>query len=247
MNKTKKNHINPQSLLKFWCNTNGRLVGFNKKSKKILPKLLPSSACFKKHFLPQQWEDAFAQGPDAQIKDVVNNIITSGTVSEGDKYFLSRFFVMQKGARDPFHRKIIENMTNKLMPHLPPDQQEWCNLNAIAMSMKKSAPSLIKYYLGMRWKLLSFDIPCLITNEAITTLENVHELDHNDKTIYFPITPQHCISLYTMEKYDYSQPSAKYINDLIARIPETNWIIFNDKFDPMPDIKLFENGVQIWP
>lgn len=247
MNETIKNHINPQSLLGFWCNTDGKLCGFNKRSKKSLKNLLPSEVCYIKHFLPQQWEEEFAAGPDAGIKNVIQNIVTSAMIDKNDRHFISRFLVMQKMARDPFNRKIMEIVTNNLMPHLSFNQQEWCNLNAIALNSKSQAPSLIKYYLDMRWKLLSFDVPCLVTNEAITTLENARLDDHDDKTIYFPITPQHCLLLYTMGKYDDSKPSAQYINNLIAGVPETNWIIFNDKFDPMSDIQLFENGQKVWP
>ena len=162
-NETIKNHINPQSLLSFWCNKNGMLKAFNKISKKPLD-MTTDNVCFIKHFLPQPLEKEFANGPDAEIKSVVGQIVSSNTISDDNKMFISRFLTFQ-ALRDPE----LDKRITKLMKEgsLPNDRNLLFYIKET--SLKNNIDKEIREFFDKTWYLLTFDKPCLVTNEAMIT------------------------------------------------------------------------------
>ena|ERR1700722_17843737 len=246
-NKTIKNHIEPQVLLKPW-EIDNKLECFNKKSKTILHNQLSKNVCFQNNYIPQKYEDYFSNTYEAKINIIINNIISNNTINEDDKYFLSDFLASQKALRDPFHKYIVNKTNQDIISTFPKEYQNIFLESDIAneacwLALKQSKNDLISIYNDKRWRLITFDIPCLITNESIISLDNVKHDNYDDIVIFFPITPKHCILIYTLQKYDGDiNLTAKYINNCMANIPFTNSIIFNSSFNSMTDIILIENN-----
>lgn len=238
--KTIKNHINPQGLLGFWT-IDELLKCFNKCSGRILD-MIPSAVCFEKNFLSQKLEDEFARWPDADIKREIDDILQTKNISNKNKFYIGRFLAYQK-LRDPFFNKVMEGIVDKFMKdamRILKKSAKELSFEIQYLALYNNAIDLIGYFVEKKWKLLDFNVPCLITNEAIYTPQLENGIYNDSYEIYFPITPQYCIVI-SKEEINHIPDIilANHINNLLANWPDSNWIIFNNSFNPMENISIF--------
>lgn len=221
MTLTKKNHINPQSLLEFWEH-NGKLNCFNKISGKTLANMTTENVCFEKHFLSQNLENEFSQIPDAFIGSTIKSIIKNGAISGREKNNII-IFLSYQWLRDPFIRYVIKQSTDAVLLKYIEDKIGLENL--IYSSHKMVEGRIYNILHDKKWELLTFADRVLITNEAVCTPELIECSSGNVK--YFPITPQHCIILSTdnIKRYPTNEMSS-HINGIMERMPTTKWIIY---------------------
>ena len=234
MKETQKNHIAPKSFLSFWENSKNKLTGYNKCSKKYFKNTNATEVCFEKHLLHQYIENYFTNQFDGQIKpiinDIINDIIKTKEINENAKRFFSKFLCKQH-IRNPFTIKIVNKIYNDYV-HTNIHEKDISNI-----LYKANFDKLEEIYFNKKWNLLYFETPYLITNEAMFT----YELNNHGFVTYFPITPRCCITLRNDDFIDNnSEDTMFFINNVIANMPDTKYIIFVDSYDPMQHINLIE-------